>query len=153
MLSARRNADAIFRSKSKSAHAERYPFPQHRFCMDGTREHILSTIMEWAQNPCSEPVFYLHGSTGSGKSTISRTIASRCVAEGILAASFINDTSNPAVIRELGELVPTILYQLIAHFPNISDDIYHLLKIDGDDVLSTTADDQLRSLLIDPILA
>ncbi|KAJ6058366.1 NACHT and WD40 domain protein [Penicillium canescens] len=44
-------------------------------CLDGTRTDILRQIREWASSPQRPYVFWLNGMAGTGKSTISRTIA------------------------------------------------------------------------------
>lgn len=43
-------------------------------CLPGTRTDILDKIKKWYSSPHQEDVFWLNG-TGTGKSTISRTIA------------------------------------------------------------------------------
>lgn len=57
-------------------------------CLLGTRVDILSDIMRWAQDTDETRIFWLSGMAGTGKSTISRTVAKRCDETGILGASF-----------------------------------------------------------------
>ncbi|XDG06280.1 hypothetical protein ABKA04_005895 [Annulohypoxylon sp. FPYF3050] len=44
-------------------------------CTQGTRLEILSELQKWIQNPTGEPILWLHGMAGTGKSTIARTVA------------------------------------------------------------------------------
>ncbi|KIM81153.1 hypothetical protein PILCRDRAFT_24904, partial [Piloderma croceum F 1598] len=45
-------------------------------CHPSTQENVLSEIIDWATNPsCKQNVLWYHGLAGSGKSTISTTIA------------------------------------------------------------------------------
>jgi pantothenate kinase-related protein Tda10 len=44
-------------------------------CLPGTRTKLLQEITEWAFSPSSKGIFWLQGMAGTGKSTISRTVA------------------------------------------------------------------------------
>jgi pantothenate kinase-related protein Tda10 len=56
-------------------------------CMAGTREELLTTIMDWRSRSSTLPlVCWLKGPAGSGKSAIAWTIAKRCDDKGKLAA-------------------------------------------------------------------
>ncbi|PNP59236.1 hypothetical protein FNYG_14987 [Fusarium nygamai] len=57
-------------------------------CLPDTREELLREIDHWINDPKSKTIFWLNGKAGTGKSTISRTVArSRCK-QGDLGASF-----------------------------------------------------------------
>ena len=46
-------------------------------CLPGTRVDVLNFITAWAANPTGgQNVLWLHGVAGSGKSTLSTTVAS-----------------------------------------------------------------------------
>ncbi|KAH7125083.1 hypothetical protein B0J13DRAFT_405083, partial [Dactylonectria estremocensis] len=70
---------------SFDSHAEE----QNPTCLPNTRVELLDQIVEWAKSSRAESVFWLKGMTGTGKSTISRTIAQSLVRTGHLGASFI----------------------------------------------------------------
>ncbi|GJN78669.1 hypothetical protein PLIIFM63780_002178 [Purpureocillium lilacinum] len=57
-------------------------------CLPNTRVELLRQISAWAVRPDEEVVFWLNGMAGTGKSTISRTIARSFHAENRLGASF-----------------------------------------------------------------
>lgn len=57
-------------------------------CLLNTRVELLQRISEWAANSNAEAVFWLNGMAGTGKSTISRTVAESVAREGQLGASF-----------------------------------------------------------------
>ena len=57
-------------------------------CHPGTREDLLHRIREWAQDPQGKCIFWLNGMAGTGKSTISRTVAQSFAEDGQLGASF-----------------------------------------------------------------
>ncbi|KAH2866196.1 hypothetical protein KXV31_004672, partial [Aspergillus fumigatus] len=48
---------------------------QHDECLLGTRTKLLSDIEKWAISPQGKCIFWLNGMAGTGKSTISRTVA------------------------------------------------------------------------------
>jgi NACHT domain len=57
-------------------------------CHPGTREDLLHRIRGWAQDPQGKCIFWLNGKAGTGKSTISRTVAQSFAENGQLGASF-----------------------------------------------------------------
>jgi hypothetical protein len=57
-------------------------------CHPGTRIDLLRRIREWAQDPKGKCIFWLNGMAGTGKSTISRTVAESFAKDGLLGASF-----------------------------------------------------------------
>ncbi|KAH7188005.1 hypothetical protein DER44DRAFT_816379 [Fusarium oxysporum] len=57
-------------------------------CLPNTRVELLQQISEWTNNPNAEAVFWLNGMAGTGKSTISRTVAESLARETRLSASF-----------------------------------------------------------------
>lgn len=57
-------------------------------CLADTRTKLLADIAERADNSQSKPVFWLNGMTGTGKSTISRTVAQTFASPNRLRASF-----------------------------------------------------------------
>lgn len=57
-------------------------------CLDGTRTDLRHDIAEWATLPQKKCIFWLNGMAGTGKSTISRTMARLFQNNGVLGASF-----------------------------------------------------------------
>ena len=60
---------------------------QHDECLPGTRIELLRKIEEWTESPHGKCIFWLNGMAGTGKSTISRTIASNLKKNKSLEAS------------------------------------------------------------------
>ncbi|KAF7508890.1 hypothetical protein GJ744_008599 [Endocarpon pusillum] len=104
----------------------------HRGCHPATRVDLLRSIQDWAQQPGGKSIFWLNGGAGTGKSTISYTVAQQLANQGwgtniALGASFFfkrgeSDRGSAAL------LFPTIVRQLAK-------------KIDGLDVLVAKAID------------
>src|SRR6266480_4766064 len=57
-------------------------------CHPDTRVGLLHQIMEWAKDRQGKCIFWLNGMAGTGKSTISRTVAHSFANDGQLGASF-----------------------------------------------------------------
>jgi hypothetical protein len=57
-------------------------------CLEGTRQEIIGKVVEWIDRRSDQPMCWLNGSAGSGKSAISRTIANLCEGSNRLGASF-----------------------------------------------------------------
>jgi hypothetical protein len=56
----------------------------HMTCHPATRVDLLRQIQDWAQRPNSKSIFWLNGMAGTGKSTISWTIAKWLTCQGHL---------------------------------------------------------------------
>jgi hypothetical protein len=61
---------------------------QHAECLPGTRIELLREIEEWTKSPHRRCIFWLNDMAGTGKSTISRTVARRLKGKESLGASF-----------------------------------------------------------------
>jgi hypothetical protein len=104
-------------------------------CLPSTRQDILSEIVDWATNPSGEHnVFWLYGLAGSGKSTLSTTIASYFRNLGRLGAFVFFDRAFPErshpskVIRTLAyklglfdQRIGTAISAAIDNFPSVND--------------------------------
>ncbi|GAB7362343.1 hypothetical protein MBLNU230_g2669t1 [Neophaeotheca triangularis] len=87
-------------------------------CLPGTRTDLLDTVTNWASDPNSKKIFWLCGKAGTGKSTISRTVAENLKQAGLLGASFFfkkgHETRSNAKL-----LFPTLADQLVRVVPGI----------------------------------
>ncbi|OBS20594.1 hypothetical protein FPOA_06947 [Fusarium poae] len=88
-------------------------------CLPDTREELLNEIDRWIDDPKSKTIFWLNGMAGTGKSTISRTVANSRSKRGDLGASFLFkrgelDRSNP------DKLMPTLAYQVALSMPEVA---------------------------------
>ncbi|RMJ22820.1 WD domain, G-beta repeat protein [Aspergillus sp. HF37] len=68
---------------------------QHEeYCLPGTRAELLHQVTEWARSPQGNCLFWLNGGAGTGKSTISRTVAKTFKEANLLGASFFFKRDN-----------------------------------------------------------
>src|SRR5258708_12694323 len=92
-------------------------------CFEGTRTAILKNIWDWLDRPISgspvEPIYWINGIAGIGKSTIARTVAEDEGRQKCLGASFFfsrqeKDLSGAKLF------IPTIAHQLAQSSPQVS---------------------------------
>jgi len=93
-------------------------------CLPGTRTDILAQIAVWASEPNSKRIFWLCGKAGTGKSTISRTVAQNLEEVGLLGASFFFKRGRanrshakllfPTIASQLANLLPEIRHAIAA---------------------------------------
>lgn len=94
-------------------------------CLPGTRLDILQFITDWLTTPTTvgdQNVLWLQGPVGSGKSTISTTIAERFREINRLGA-FIFFNRNDPTRSDPSAVIRTLAHQLAAFDPNIASAI------------------------------
>ncbi|KAJ5936835.1 WD40-repeat-containing domain protein [Penicillium verhagenii] len=119
-------------------------------CLQGTRTVLLQQIMDWAISPTEKSIFWLRGMAGTGKSTISRTVASSLKDKNCLGASFFfkrggGDRGNAK------KFFPTLARQLMLIIPSLRSAVHNELK-DDPDIASKSLREQFEKLLLWPLL-
>ena len=89
-------------------------------CLTGTRVEILSEIEQWACNPDpnTQPVFWLNGAAGTGKSAIAHTLAARFNQYDELG-SFLCFDRNYLAERRHEKVFSTMAHDLASQNPEI----------------------------------
>lgn len=118
-------------------------------CCDDTRVDVLREVSKWATGNKSKSIFWLQGMAGTGKSTISYTVARKFAANGQLGASFFfkrgsGDRSNAT------RFFTTIAAQLVYHFPSLALHVRNAIEatsgIDG-----KSLSEQFEKLVLEPL--
>jgi len=124
----------------------------HPVCLEGTRRDILQSITDWLSTPSEgQNIFWLHGPAGSGKSTISTTIAEHFRELHRLGA-FILFNRNDPVQSDPRAVIRTMAHQVACADPNIQSAICQ--KINGAFNVSTAPiHTQFSKLLLEPLTA
>jgi len=131
-------------------------------CLPGTQPNALNTIQAWAESPGGEPIFWLAGMAGTGKSTIAATVAN-CLhsrtqffnlAPGFDSRTFLGATfflSHEDPDRNTVKYVfPTIARTMAERYPDIGK--YISQSIYRDTTVGTTRlAEQMESLLSEPL--
>lgn len=98
-------------------------------CLEGTRKDLLNSILDWAHDRDSKRLYVLDGMAGTGKSTISRTLAYSFKASEALGSTFffkrtIDDCNN------ISKFASTIAADLGAKIPTIATEISNIIHVD-----------------------
>lgn len=120
-------------------------------CLPNTRVELLQQISTWADDPGTEQVFWLNGMAGTGKSTISRTVADLFATNGQLGASFFFKRGEGD--RGISsKLFTTLAAQIAARIPSVA---YHIKKtIDADSAIADRGRrEQFEKLILQPLAA
>ncbi|KAJ8063411.1 hypothetical protein OCU04_008631 [Sclerotinia nivalis] len=134
---------------AKNAAFESHANEHNAQCHPETRVDLRRDIMTWAEDSQSECIFWLNGMAGTGKSTISRTVAQSFAGKGILGGSFFfkrgeRDRGNAAL------LFTSIAAQLVNKMPVFAASVKD--AIDVDHALSTkTLKEQFEQLILKPL--
>ncbi|KAJ4864668.1 phosphorylase superfamily domain-containing protein [Trichoderma breve] len=120
-------------------------------CFPNTRVELLQRILNWAHNPHARSIFWLNGMAGTGKSTISRTMAQSLARTSHLGASFFfkrgeGDRGRPV------KFFTTIAAQLAIMQPAIDIHIKNALKMNPD-IGDKGLQEQFITLILQPLSA
>ncbi|RPB29053.1 WD40 repeat-like protein, partial [Terfezia boudieri ATCC MYA-4762] len=118
-------------------------------CLPDTRVQLRQQIVEWYEDPSSPCIFWLNGMAGTGKSTISRTVARELADKGRLAASFFFSRGR-GDISHAGKFFTTIAIQLAERLPGLKPLISKTID-NHFDIHQRTLREQWQLLIYDPL--
>ncbi|RKL05933.1 Vegetative incompatibility protein HET-E-1 [Fusarium oxysporum] len=118
-------------------------------CLPDTREELLKEIDRWIEDSESKIIFWLNGMAGTGKSTISRTVARSRSERGDLCGSFFfkrgeMDRGN------LNKLMPTLAHQLASSVPGVAFFVKKTLDANPT-IIGKTVKEQFEKLVLEPL--
>lgn len=120
-------------------------------CLSGTRTELLRQIKEWTTSPHGKCIFWLQGMAGTGKSTISRTVARSLKQENLLGASFFfrrGEEDRGSAIK----LFTTLARRLLTGVPGLIPGVRSALS-DEPDIAAMSLKEQFDKLLLRPLLS
>ncbi|EJC98417.1 WD40 repeat-like protein [Fomitiporia mediterranea MF3/22] len=117
-------------------------------CLPGTRTEIVQQIVEWTLSDSDQNVFWLYGAAGSGKSTVSTTIAEHFRGISRLGAHlfFERGQSDPS------NVIRTLVYKLASFDSTVEDNVIAAIKRDNN-IAEATAATQFENLLHSPLVS
>ncbi|KFY92530.1 hypothetical protein V498_04889 [Pseudogymnoascus sp. VKM F-4517 (FW-2822)] len=118
-------------------------------CYQGTRVELLRQIDTWASNRGSERIFWLNGMAGTGKSTISRTVAQTFADKGDLGASFFFKRGE-GDRGHAGMFITTIATQLIQKLPSLAPHVQNAIEADPG-ISKKALKQQFDTLVLQPL--
>jgi len=118
-------------------------------CLPDTRVELRQKITDWFEDPNGEYIFWLNGMAGTGKSTISRTVACELAEKERLAASFFfsRDHGN---ISHAGQFFTTIASQLTRSLPALRPLISQAIQKHSN-IWKQRLSEQWKYLILDPL--
>ena len=119
-------------------------------CLPDTRVEVLDQISAWAHNPAAKAVFWLNGMAGTGKSTISRTIAQSFAGTGHLAATFFFKRGG-GDRGSLAKFFTTVAADLVVRKPATAPHVKNALDADSS-IVTKNAGEQFEKLFQQPLL-
>ncbi|KAL8353836.1 hypothetical protein RB601_003595 [Gaeumannomyces tritici] len=118
-------------------------------CHPDTRVDLLADIYKWFEDPNGKCIFWLRGMAGTGKSTISRTVAKKLSAEKVSNASFFfkkgeGDRGSAAMF------FTTILAQLVHQMPVLAPHVQSAIE-NNPTIVDKNKKDQFERLFLEPL--
>ncbi|KAJ8079612.1 hypothetical protein PM082_011199 [Marasmius tenuissimus] len=121
-------------------------------CLSETRVEPIKAIRDWRSNKQQkQPICWLSGAAGVGKSAIAMTVARDCEKEGVLGSSFFFFRSDPKR-NNPSTFIPAIAHDLASTAPLIQKHIEQRISKDPG-ILEATLEDKFHGLIVEPVLA
>lgn len=118
-------------------------------CLSGTRTELLQEIRDWVNDPNGKCIYWLNGMAGTGKSTISRTVAKSFRETKLLGASFFFKRGE-ADRGNARRLFSTITGQLVTSIPQLIPGVRKAIKNDPG-ILGKSLKKQFDKLILQPL--
>lgn len=118
-------------------------------CLQGTRIELLRQIADWSDDAHSRRIFWLCGMAGTGKSTISRTVARQLGQQRRLGASFFFKRGE-GDRGTASRFFATIALQLVHHIPGLDQCIATALNNEYE-LQGKSLQTQFEKLLLGPL--
>ncbi|EXL92615.1 hypothetical protein FOIG_14355 [Fusarium odoratissimum NRRL 54006] len=120
-------------------------------CLKNTRVALLAQIAAWIEDENAKTIFWLNGMAGTGKSTISRTVAASAQRKDKLGATFFfkqGETDRGSLTK----FFTTLARHLAANQPAYTAHLVEMISNDTG-IFEKTSQVQFKRLIIDPIVA
>jgi DNA polymerase III delta prime subunit len=116
-------------------------------CIDRTRVQVIRELKKWTKDS-SDPVFWLSGRAGVGKTAVAKTFCRWLVKKKTMGGSFFVNRDDSR--RMASSMVRTIAYDLAKNQPKIGQLISGAI-VQCPDIISRSIPEQLQTLLMDPL--
>ncbi|KAM7210374.1 hypothetical protein V8F06_014238 [Rhypophila decipiens] len=118
-------------------------------CHPHTRVDLLAEIYRWIEDPSGKCIFWLCGMAGTGKSTISRTVAGQLSAKGVLGASFLFKKGD-GDRGKAAKFFTTIASQLVNQLPFLAPHVRNAIESDPA-IADKNKTEQFQKLILEPL--
>ncbi|KAF3934760.1 hypothetical protein ABW20_dc0108007 [Dactylellina cionopaga] len=134
---------------AKGATFDSFKDRQEPECHPGTREELLKEIAKWVADPCGKPKFWLRGMAGTGKSTISKTVARTFQKNNQLVASFFFKRGE-ADRGNASKFFTTIADNMMLYFPQMRAGVSKAVEADAG-ISTRSVREQFQKLIFEPL--
>ncbi|KAK8901229.1 hypothetical protein QC760_010303 [Botrytis cinerea] len=114
---------------AKNATFDSYQDEHDARCLLGTRVELLEQISGWAEDSKGKCIFWLNGMAGTGKSTISRTVAQSFEEKNLLGASFFFKRGE-GDRGTASKFFTTVAHQLVVKLPQMVPSLKKAIELD-----------------------
>ncbi|KIM19967.1 hypothetical protein M408DRAFT_30770 [Serendipita vermifera MAFF 305830] len=121
-------------------------------CMEGTREDILKTILDWVADSGAANIFWLRGHPGVGKSAIAASLVEKLRDIARLGSSFFFQRSKSNAMTT-NALWRTVAYELARQYPTARKHLMAALEADETLPTTTSVEKLFRKLIREPLVA
>ncbi|KAF3178301.1 hypothetical protein TWF788_007480 [Orbilia oligospora] len=118
-------------------------------CLPNTRVQLLKDIENWVEDPQGHCIFWLNGVAGTGKSTISRTVAKKLKYKDLLASSFFFRRGEKDR-GDASKFFTTLATQLANYINDISPSIQNVIE-QYPQIASMNHKEQFNQLILKPL--
>ncbi|TGO13768.1 hypothetical protein BPAE_0711g00010, partial [Botrytis paeoniae] len=134
---------------AKNATFDSYQDEHDARCLLGTRVELLKQISGWAEDPKGKCIFWLNGMAGTGKSTISRTVAQSFEEKNLLGASFFFKRGE-GDRGTASKFFTTIAHQLVVKQPQLVQSLKKAIDLDPN-ISDKSLAKQFEQLIFKPL--
>ena len=120
-----------------------------RQCLPETRVELLKQIAEWCEDSSGKRVYWLSGMAGTGKSTISRTVARNLAKEKRLGASFFFSRGH-GDLSHAAKLFTSIAFQLAYVIPGLKPFVCRAVA-ENPNISQQALREQWNKLIVQPL--
>lgn len=120
-------------------------------CLKGTRTLAIAEISTWKDDTKANPICWMRGPAGYGKSAISQTVAELCARNKTLAASFFF-LRGAGGRSKIDYFVTTLAFQITISVPGLKPLVEKAIQ-DDPTIPHQSIANQLQSLIFEPLMA
>lgn len=118
-------------------------------CHPGTRVDLLRQIEDWVDEPCGKCIYWLQGMAGTGKSTISRTVAYNLARRAALGASFFFKRGE-GDRGKAARFFTSIAAQLAQKHPRLGQHVRNAIETNHS-IAEKPIEEQFKKLVLQPL--